>query len=57
MPTISKPSANPVGVIIGKTEQGGGSTDTIDGGKRKGIEDDPVIARRKELLRKIGYKL
>jgi uncharacterized protein len=29
----------------------------IDGGKSKGVEDEAGIAWRKDLLRKIGYKL
>jgi adenosine/AMP kinase len=29
----------------------------IDGGKSKGVEDAKDIAWRKDLLRKIGYKL
>ena len=50
-------SANPVEVIIAETEQGRGVMGVIDGGKSKGIEDEQGIAWRKDLLRKIGYKL
>jgi adenosine/AMP kinase len=50
-------TANPVEVIIAETEQGRGILGVIDGGKSKGVEDDNGVAWRKELLRKIGYKL
>ncbi len=50
-------TANPVEAVIAETEQGRGILGVIDGGKSKGIEDDEGIARRKGLLRKIGYKL
>ena len=50
-------TANPVEVVIADTDQGRGILGVIDGGKSKGIEDQAGIAWRKELLRKIGYKL
>ncbi|HLN87955.1 MAG TPA: adenosine-specific kinase [Candidatus Limnocylindrales bacterium] len=50
-------TANPVDVIIAESDQGRGILGVIDGGKSKGIEDEQGIAWRKELLRKIGYKL
>ena len=50
-------TANPVEVIIAESDQGRGILGVIDGGKSKGIEDEQGIAWRKELLRKIGYKL
>ena len=50
-------TANPVEVIIAETDQGRGIMGVVDGGKSKGVEDDTGIAWRKELLRKIGYKL
>jgi adenosine/AMP kinase len=50
-------TANPVQVVIAETDQGRGILGVIDGGKSKGIEDEQGIAWRKELLRKIGYKL
>jgi adenosine/AMP kinase len=50
-------TANPVEVVIAETEQGRGILGVIDGGKSKGIEDETGIAWRKDLLRKIGYKL
>ena len=50
-------TANPVEVVIAETDQGRGILGVIDGGKSKGVEDDADIAWRKELLRKIGYKL
>jgi uncharacterized protein len=50
-------TANPVEVVIAETDQGRGIMGVIDGGKSKGIEDEVGIAWRKDLLRKIGYKL
>lgn len=49
-------TANPVEVIIAETEQGRGILGVIDGSKPKGIEDKEDVKRRKEFLRKIGYK-
>lgn len=49
-------TANPVEVIIAETEQGRGILGVIDGSKPKGIEDKDDVERRKEFLRKIGYK-
>jgi hypothetical protein len=43
--------------VIAETDQGRGILGVIDGGKTKGVEDAQGIAWRKELLRKIGYKL
>jgi len=50
-------TANPVEVVIAETDQGRGILGVIDGGKSKGIEDETGILWRKDLLRKIGYKL
>ncbi|HEV2176985.1 MAG TPA: adenosine-specific kinase [Terriglobia bacterium] len=50
-------TANPVEVIVAETEQGRGILGGIDGVKTTGIETDADIKARKELLRKIGYKL
>ena len=50
-------TANPVEVVIAETEQGRGIMGVIDGGKSKGVEDETGITWRKDLLRKIGYKL
>jgi hypothetical protein len=49
-------TANPVEVIIAETEQGRGILGVIDGVKSKGIETDEDIKKRREFLRKIGYK-
>lgn len=50
-------TANPVEVIIAETQLGRGILGVIDGFSTKGIEDEPEIAKRKALLRTIGYKL
>lgn len=50
-------TANPVEVIIAETEQGRGVLGVIDGFKPKGVETEKDINKRKDFLRKIGYKL
>jgi uncharacterized protein len=50
-------TSNPVEVVIAETDQGRGIMGVIDGGTSVGIEDAAGIAWRKDLLRKIGYKL
>jgi len=50
-------TANPAEVIVAETEQGRGILGVIDGFAPKGVEDEAEIAWRKDLLRKIGYKL
>lgn len=49
-------TANPVEVIVARTEQGRGIMGVIDGSSSKGVEGDSDIAARKEMLRKFGYK-
>jgi adenosine/AMP kinase len=50
-------TANPVEVIIAQTEQGKGILGVIDGYSPKGVETPEDIGRRRDFLRKIGYKL
>jgi len=50
-------TANPVEVIIAETEGGRGILGVIDGVKTKGVEGEEDIKKRKDFLRKIGYKL
>ncbi len=50
-------TSNPVEVVLAETEQGRGILGVVDGLKSKGIEGEPEIAQRKELLRRFGYKL
>ena len=49
-------TANPVQVIVAQTELGRGILGVIDGLATKGIEGEADIAKRKALLRAIGYK-
>lgn len=49
-------TANPVEIIVSRTEQGGGIMGVIDGSSPKGVEVDSDIAARKEMLRRFGYK-
>jgi adenosine/AMP kinase len=50
-------TANDVEVIITETSQGRGILSIIDGSKAKGIETENDAQKRKELLRKLRYKL
>ncbi|MCX7593848.1 MAG: adenosine-specific kinase [Fischerella sp.] len=50
-------TANPVQVIVAETEQGCGIVGVVDGFSPKGVESTDDVKARKELLRKIGYKL
>jgi len=50
-------SANPTEVVIAESQSGRGILGVIDGLFPKGVEDASDIAWRKDLLRKIGYKL
>jgi len=50
-------TANPVEVIVAESSQGRGILGVIDGLLPKGVEGPEGIKWRKELLRKIGYKL
>ena len=55
--TIYCASANPLEVIVAQTQLGRGIMGIIDGSSPKGIEKEADIRWRKDLLRKIGYKL
>ncbi|HMK55715.1 MAG TPA: adenosine-specific kinase [Dissulfurispiraceae bacterium] len=50
-------TANPLEVIVACTEQGNGIIGVVDGFPPKGVEGDEDKIKRKEFLRKIGYKL
>ncbi|MGQ9844625.1 MAG: adenosine-specific kinase [Caldisericia bacterium] len=50
-------SSNPMEIVVIETEQGRGVLGVIDGASPLGFEDEKEIEKRKELLRKIGYKL
>ena len=49
-------TANPVEVIVARSEQGGGVLGVIDGSAPKGVEGPAEVSARHEFLRKIGYK-
>jgi adenosine/AMP kinase len=49
-------TANPVEVIVARTEQGRGVMGVIDGSSPQGVEGPADVVTRKEFLRKIGYK-
>jgi len=50
-------TANPTEVIVAKSQAGRGILGVIDGAVPRGLEADSDIVWRKDLLRKIGYKL
>jgi uncharacterized protein len=50
-------TANPVEVILMETKQGRGILGVVDGMKPKGVEGSEDIKRRKDLLRRFGYKM
>ncbi|MFH2056192.1 MAG: adenosine-specific kinase [bacterium] len=49
-------TANPLDVLVARTEQGGGIVGVIDGESPLGIESEQDQQVRHEFLRKIGYK-
>jgi uncharacterized protein len=49
-------TANPVEVIVVESGQGRGVLGVIDGASPKGVETAEDAARRRDFLRKIGYK-
>ncbi len=50
-------TANPTEVILAQTEQGRGVLGVVDGYSPRGVEGEEGRRWRKDLLRKIGYKL
>jgi uncharacterized protein len=50
-------TANPLEVVIVRTEQGRAILGVVDGHEPLGIENDQDVAERKQLLRTFGYKL
>jgi adenosine/AMP kinase len=54
--TIFCATANPVEVIVARTEHGQGVLGVVDGSSPKGVEGDSDTEWRHDLLRKIGYK-
>jgi len=50
-------TANPAEVLVAETEQGRGIIGVVDGGSPLGVETEDDVAARRDLLRKIGYKL
>ena len=55
--TIYAATANPLEVLVVETEQGRGLLGVVDGFKSKGVETREDVKKRKEFLRKLGYKL
>ncbi len=50
-------TANPVQIVVTETDQGRGVIGIVDGYKSKGIETEKDKARRKKLVRDLGYKV
>jgi uncharacterized protein len=55
--TIYCATANPMQVVVAKTEQGCGILGVIDGFAPKGVEGAEDVQKRQGFLRQIGYKL
>jgi adenosine/AMP kinase len=49
-------TANPATVIVAENEQGRGVMGVIDGSPPKGVETAEDAGKRRDFLRKIGYK-
>lgn len=49
-------TANEVEIVVAETQQGRGVLGVIDGKKTQGVEKEGDVKKRKEFLRKIGYK-
>lgn len=54
--TIHCATANPVEVIVAETEQGRAVLGVVDGSPPAGVETAEDVVKRREFLRKIGYK-
>jgi len=50
-------TANPVDVLVAVTDRGRGVIGIVDGSPPVGVETEADAARRRQLLRDIGYKL
>jgi adenosine/AMP kinase len=44
-------------LVVAETEQGRGILGVVDGGSPLGVEKEDDVRDRKQLLRRIGYKL
>jgi uncharacterized protein len=49
-------TANPLQILVAGTDQGRGIVGVVDGSSPKGVETDADKAKRKDLLRRFGYK-
>lgn len=49
-------TANPLELIVARTDQGAGIMGVIDGSSPKGVEDETAKAERRAMLRRFGYK-
>ncbi len=54
--TIFAATGNPISVIVAENERGRGILGVIDGYGPLGIEKEENVRKRREFLRKIGYK-
>ena len=55
--TIFCATANPVEILVAETDLGRGVVGVVDGLPPAGFETDADVAERKQLLRRLGYKL
>ncbi len=50
-------TANPLQVLVARTQAGNGIVGVVDGSSPKGVETDADRKARREMIRKFGYKL
>ncbi len=50
-------TANPLQVLVARTEQGGAVVGVVDGSAPKGVEGEADRNERRQMLRRFGYKL
>ena len=49
-------TANPVDVVVARTEHGNGILGVVDGAAPRGVESEADVGERRALLRRLGYK-
>ena len=54
--TVFCATANPVELVVARSDQGSGILGVIDGGSPKGVEGEEDKTARRDMLRRFGYK-
>ncbi|AKV04799.1 putative transmembrane protein [Labilithrix luteola] len=50
-------TANPIEVVVARSELGNGIVGVIDGGRPLGVESEADVSARRALLKRLGYKV